>query len=79
MKLPIRIGAERSGKKLTCYQNVTLGAMNGNVLTVCDDVTLYPNSVVNKNVRCGTTVVGASAKEIKQSAQICADQYKSKK
>lgn len=80
----VYLNADKIGKNLTCYQNVTLGVKNGSVPTVCNDVTIYPNavvygkvilgnsstiganSVVNKDVQCGTTVVGAPAREIKQ-------------
>lgn len=79
----VYLNANKIGKNLTVYQNVTLGIRNGKIPTVCDDVTIYPNavvygevtiennatiganSVVNKDIACGKTVVGAPARKIK--------------
>lgn len=58
----VYLNAEKIGKNLTVYQNVTLGIKNGNVPTVCDDVTIYPNVVVYGGVTIeNNATIGANS------------------
>jgi len=42
-----------AAKNCTIYQNVTLGAKNNKYPTMCDGVTIYPNSVIVGDITLG--------------------------